>query len=154
MTRVATFWIAGIHYRVDPTTGCWLWLRGTTRHGYGVAVCGRRVRRASRVSWENTNGPIAAGLGVCHSCDTPACVNPAHLWLGTRVDNMQDAKRKGRLACGERHGESKLNARQVSVARKAYALGVSQQFLADCFGVGRCAVRKAVTRQTWNHLGD
>lgn len=55
---------------------------------------------AHRIAWEMTHGTIPMGLYVLHRCDTPACVNPEHLFLGDQTVNMQDAKRKGRTRCG------------------------------------------------------
>jgi uncharacterized protein (DUF1778 family) len=76
---------------------CWYWLRGTTYDGYGIFWIGDgKTTTAHRFSWELANGPIADGYWVLHKCDTPYCVNPAHLFLGTEEDNRNDKLRKGR----------------------------------------------------------
>lgn len=83
--------------RGDPDT-CWLWQGPKlVSGGYGVLQLGRRYKqRAHRVSYELHTGLIPAGMHVCHSCDTPACVNPNHLWLGTNRENHHDKMKKGR----------------------------------------------------------
>lgn len=89
-------------WREDPATGCWLWTRQTLSNGYGVIRVGsmcdgtRRQALAHRVSWELDHGPIPDGLFVLHRCDRPACINPAHLFLGTQQDNLADMRAKGR----------------------------------------------------------
>lgn len=78
--------------------GCWLFSGYRDRKGYGQiyvdAVMSRRL--AHRVAWELANGPIPQGMLVCHQCDCPSCVNPAHLFLGTAIDNNRDMVGKGR----------------------------------------------------------
>ena len=87
-------------YVVGPT-GCWLWTgrlvnRKVATETYGVIVIARKSVRAHRYSWELHNGPIPEGMQVLHKCDTPRCVNPEHLFLGTNADNMADKYTKGR----------------------------------------------------------
>ena len=83
-------------YIKDPDTSCWIWT-GCTSNGYGRIYYKGRLDLAPRVSWKLHNGPIPEGKLVCHHCDTPPCVNPDHLFIGTQKDNMTDAREKGRL---------------------------------------------------------
>ena len=86
----------------SPASGCWEWRSSIRGNGYGAFFThligeGRKCRGAHRFSWELKNGPIPDGLWVLHKCDNRICVNPDHLFLGDRVDNMQDCAKKGRV---------------------------------------------------------
>lgn len=109
------------YVKVSPA--CWAW-KGLTSHGYGRLRYHGKTVSAHRLSWEiHNNRPVPDGLFVLHSCDNPACVNPAHLFLGTHQDNMRDARDKGRLntrgyglrtSCMRGHLYSNLNTRVVT----------------------------------------
>lgn len=77
-------------------SGCWWWLGALTEKGYGIAALAGSHVRAHRLSWLLHRGPIPNGILVCHHCDTPCCVNPDHLFLGTHQDNVRDMDMKGR----------------------------------------------------------
>lgn len=92
-TDVDRFWS-----QVDKTADCWVWKGTATRDGYGqqmINAMGRPVT-AHRMSYSIHVGPIPKGMCVMHACDNPPCVNPAHLKLGTHLDNMRDMVAKGR----------------------------------------------------------
>ena len=74
---------------------CWIWI-ASKRNGYGAIKIDGLTQQAHRVSYIEANGPIGEGMLVCHHCDTPACVNPAHLFEGSHQDNQVDALSKGR----------------------------------------------------------
>lgn len=92
--------------KVEQGPGCWEWMAGRdSATGYGrirIGRAGSKHQLAHRVSWELANGPIPDGLWVLHHCDNPPCVNPAHLYLGTTIDNNRDRDARGRTARGER----------------------------------------------------
>jgi hypothetical protein len=98
--------------RMSPAE-CWLWTASQNSMGYGKMLVAGKLQLAHRISWELHIGPVPAGLFVLHRCDTPLCVNPLHLFVGTNADNMRDMKVKGRhwsktkpwiAAKGDRHG--------------------------------------------------
>ena len=146
-----THMIEGHHYRV-LADGCWEWLLTKNHRGYGLVSVLDHSMSAPRWSYILANGPIPGGLCVCHRCDSRACVNPAHLWLGTQRDNCQDAVAKGRNCRGEGHGMAKLNSRQVSVIRHAADFGTPQSFLAQCFGVSQSTIQSVTSKHHWQSL--
>src|SRR5688572_27097849 len=83
-------------YKVCQETGCWLWVGVIGERGYGMIKDNYRTRLAHRGSYELHNGPLRPGLCICHRCDVPRCVNPAHLFAGSVTDNNRDKSAKGR----------------------------------------------------------
>jgi hypothetical protein len=153
----------------EPNTGCWLWTAGGVPRGYGTMRIGspRRAAYAHRVSWELHRGPIPKGFDVCHKCDTPQCVNPDHLFLGTRSDNMQDCACKGRSCTGDRNGmrkhperitrgslraDAKLTETAAADIRERAGKGTPRKVLAAEYGVCTGTVDAVVNRRTWNHV--
>lgn len=154
---------------VDVSGGpdaCWLWTgsrKGDASGAYGLLAVGghghQKRLRAHRVAWELHHGPIPAGLHVCHRCDNPPCVNPAHLFLGSRRENMQDMVRKGRHRAsfprliGADHSQAKLTDAQVLEMRARYSRGgITQAELAAEYGVSSTHVSGILTRRFWPHL--
>jgi hypothetical protein len=140
---------------------CWEWT-GATSGGYGSFLLEGKTRKAHRISWELANGPIPEGDGahgtcVCHSCDNPPCVNPAHLWLGSNTENVADRDHKGRhlegrkTVRGEGSPSAKLTADDVENIR-ANEHNLTQREQAEIFGVSRGQIHRIITRQKWAHL--
>lgn len=98
--------------KVRKTETCWIWTAGCLG-GYGRFRFNGCTQNAHRVSWELFCGPIPSGMHVLHDCDNPPCVNPAHLFLGTNIDNIADRHRKGRDAKGTKNGQHTMPERTV-----------------------------------------
>lgn len=122
---------------------------------------------AHRVAWILTFGLIPPKLQVCHACDNPPCVNPAHLFLGTQLDNMRDKVAKGRQASGLRngsythperrrrgveHGQAQLTESQVYEIRRRAEAGALHRVLAADFHVSKGNISYIVRGETWQHL--
>lgn len=137
--------------------GCWSWLGALDRDGYGrMRVGGRKTLRAHRLAWEIETGRPPGSLLVCHHCDNPPCVNPAHLFLGTARDNNRDRVQKGRPngSPGESNGVSKLTASQVHEIANLYCTGrFRQQDLAEMFGVSKSAIQLILSGKNWKSEG-
>lgn len=131
---------------------CWEWQGGRNRHGYGVLTIRYKTWLAHRLSWELANQyPIPSGAVICHRCDNPACVNPAHLWLGTQGDNMRDMFSKGRGNhvnprdnVGARNPMTKLSDEDVRAIREL-AGSQTQRVIAQQFGVGQDQISRILS---------
>jgi len=142
-------------YTVDEKSGCWMWTAAINEKGYGMIGLPRtnKISRAHRVSWELHNGKIPVGLFVLHKCDTPLCVNPEHLFIGTLKDNSQDMVSKGRGVTPDNRGERatwhKLTEAQ---ALDCMTRRMSARKFAEMYGVSRSAVQRIWEGKNWRHL--
>jgi hypothetical protein len=176
--RINAFWRKV--EKLGTEAGCWIWTAAQDRDGYGVFGGGnqhvaikQQQFRAHRLSWEITHGEIPISesgkpLCVLHRCDTPSCVNPEHLWLGTPKQNRIDCFTKGRakIASGERHmwhgsghlqqgsknRMAKLNEVQVSEIKTLLKQGLTHAKVGQIYGVSRRSVGSIANNQAWRHV--
>jgi HNH endonuclease len=127
------------------TTHCWLWMAATTK-GYGTFALASKQVQAHRIAYQITNGPIPDRMLVLHTCDTPACVNPNHLVIGTQSDNIKDMWERGRARGGQGntqgHPQPTLRKLTMEQVRAIRASDRSISALARQYGVARVAIRK------------
>ena len=135
--------------------GCWLWVGSVTSAGYGRIMVGCRSVTAHRAAYALMVGDIPDGMCVCHSCDNRLCVNPDHLWTGTKAQNSADMSAKGRSLFGERGKGAKLSLREA-IEIKALCDGGSMTMtaIADKYGIARTAVRGIRDGRTWSRAID
>lgn len=146
--------------------GCWIWTGPKDSHGYGQLYWNGRYRLATGVAMELAGRPIPRGVCALHRCDTPACVNPSHLFEGTRADNIADMIAKGRdrkatgdahgsrthpssSSRGERHGGAKLKDVDVLYIRSSSESGAA---IARRIGVHRSLVNMVRRNKAWRHI--
>ena len=150
------------NYIPEPNSGCWLWERGLGSDGYGsLSVTSvrqsakhGRAQRTHRFAWEFFRGPIPKGKCVLHRCDVRSCVNPDHLFLGTRTDNNADMVTKGRnsplpSSRGEQNARAKLTENDVGEIRRRYQVGENWKILAKEYGVNHKTIWKVGTGRSW-----
>lgn len=126
-----------------PHAGCWIWMKGRTNR-YGKITSGFKTIAAHRASYEVFKGAIPEGSFVCHRCDTPACVNPDHLFLGTPQENMDDMNAKGRGKPPRNFFED--DVRLIRSATSGTAA------LSKSFGVSRTTIKKIRSGRTYAHV--
>lgn len=137
----------------EPVTesGCWIWMKTVFHDGYGQIKRDGKTSRAHRLSYELFSGPIPADMCVLHKCDVRACVNPAHLFLGTNADNMADKIAKGRQSrqAGSDRYNAKLTEQNVVEIRKSR---LSQRDIARKFLVSYQLISDIKAGKVWRHV--
>ena len=137
-----------------PWSGCSIWMGAVTHGGYAQSNVAARTEGTTivhRALFQHLNGSIPNGMYICHSCDTPSCVNIDHLFLGTPKDNAQDRKKKRRSASkqGELNGNSKLKFGDVVQIKKLINRGDLQKDIASRFGVSVESIGLISRGLTW-----
>jgi HNH endonuclease len=140
-----------------PFCGCWLWEKYSYRP-YGP----------HRYSYRAFRGPIPKGMRVCHTCDTPICVNPDHLFLGTPGHNSRDMVHKGRQikrkvapvwkksalarAKGTKNGKARLTELNIPEIRRLRKEGFPLKAISKIFSVNRSTIGNVISGKTWSHI--
>jgi hypothetical protein len=141
----ARFW-----KKVEITKDCWIWMGEKSEKGYGYFLFRGKKVRAHRLVYEWLFGIISDSLSICHHCDTPACVNPGHLFAGTNLDNIRDAQRKGRYGQDKMSPGAKLTKGQIEEIKRLYAVGnISQRQLARDYGTSQSNIGRIVRKEIW-----
>lgn len=147
-----------LNERLDARTrkgpGCWEWTGSRTKAGYGQLRVGGGPRYVHRLSYERHSGKeLWPWHVVCHTCDNPKCLNPAHLVLGNQQTNVTDMWEKGRArpgtTRGSQHPRAKLTEDDV---RSIRASGLSQEGIARKYGLAQSTVQAIISRKTWRHI--
>lgn len=168
MTKLSQKDLTRFWSKVEKADGCWLWKGSRCQKGYGIFVIRGKNYQAHRLSYELAYGITLGSVLGCHSCDTPSCVNPQHIWPGTQAENMADRDRKGRTARGTRHGtktkpnsvargeqvgNAKLTASQVIEIRQRYANGDhALKKLSKEYGLTPSNIYKIAMHKVWRHI--
>jgi len=144
---------------------CWEWTGARNDKGYGVAWDGNKTQKAHRFSYMIRYGKMPRTC-VLHRCDNPRCVNPDHLFLGTRADNNIDMIKKGRRVCGgrktgvancnyergENHHAAKLDSNTILLIIEERKLGKSYGFLANKYNTVQSNIYKICAGKAWKNV--
>ena len=147
--RVGAHYLLSKNVAIDPDTGCILWQGRKNRDGYGRTRFLGVEWLMHRLSYFTYVGDIPEGLSVLHRCDTPACIAPEHLFVGTRADNVADACAKGRTPKGEGHHSAILTAANIPAIRASSRSHVDE---AAVHGVSPATIFDVREFRTWRHV--
>jgi hypothetical protein len=139
-------------YYIDKETGCWLW-KDSKKHAtvYPTLIVKGKTQRASRIFYSVYKAPYPHHLCVCHTCDTPGCVNPEHLFLGTYKDNMVDKVNKGRCGLGgkSKFRKFKFTKQEAEKIREVYERVKDYTIIAKKLKVSPNTIRTIVLNENY-----
>lgn len=137
---------------INEENGCWEWIGNPRENGYCRSTFKRKNWYVHRMAYTAFIGEIPNGMDVCHKCDNRKCCNPAHLFVGTRKDNMEDAVEKGRQAKGDMLPQTKLTEMHINEIVERAAIGEPYEEIAKDFGIckqraGQIAIKNGIRRR-------
>ena len=154
--EVSSDWVDRFNakWKLNKANGCWEWFGAVADKGYGEIKIPKTRRQipAHRLSYLIHRGEIPEGKCVLHRCDNPPCVNPEHLFVGTKLDNARDKVAKNRHCYGERHGGHKLTEAKARKILELLETGLSQMKIGEMMGVGQMQVSRIKRGIQWAHL--
>lgn len=137
---------------INPVTHCWEWTGEHNELGYALITYGGKHHRASRFIYEYATGKPLGRLHACHTCDTPKCVFPIHIFPGTQSDNSMDAVSKGRIRHGEAHRSARFRDEQIIAMRNQYKTGATLKALSVQYQAPATTIFHIVNYINWKHL--
>lgn len=141
--------------KVDTSGDCWEWTAYRNKGGYGKFKLSGKAETAHRLAYMFYYGTFEEDMCILHKCDNPPCVNPYHLFLGTRADNVQDmiAKGRARAVSGNNHGCRVVNSDEVREIREKYKKGTyTQRQLAEEYKIASQTVSAIINRIIWKEV--
>jgi len=141
---------------VKKSNSCWEWTGTKFTQGYGsfhirLSEWKYKREKAHRYSYKLHFGSLPKNLDVCHKCDNRICVNPKHLFLGTKLENTMDMVSKNRQAKGSKLNTN-LNESNVLNIRKEYISGITMKELSKKYKSGYTTINYIINRKTWRHI--
>lgn len=136
-------------WKLDESTGCWVWRAFVHPGGYGRFSLRCKFVMAHRAAYELYVGEIPNGMQVLHACDRPACVNPAHLRLGTREENMRERDARHRQSFGAKNGNARITD---LIAQKIFDDPRPRRLIAERYRVSLGTVQMIKNKRRWAHI--
>lgn len=142
-----------IEYSIDEISSCWNCFSHPLLEGYPRMKHNKKNISVGKYMYLKYKGVVPKDLCICHTCDNRLCINPDHLWVGTRADNNRDKMEKGRHvgSPGIRNGRAILTEEQVIIIRSMKGQ-YTAHYIAEMFGVKSVTISKLLQGKTWRHI--